>query len=112
MFTSPEPAEIEALLDQFPTQTTLTLSKDDVRTLLARLAAAEAVCVLFGWSGAPPQSETEKALHQAWSMWAEINPGVSEVANNPDLNEAIPWLAAVRDETRDRTLERIKEALG
>jgi len=72
-----------------------------------RLAAAERVCVMFGWLGID-DSERGKAAHELWCDWLEISGVSTDPADHPDLSdERIRELAARRDATRDQTLRRL-----
>ena len=74
-----------------------------------RLEAAERVCVLYGWSALGDGSDRSKALHELWSEWDDLPGTDSSSAGNPELSdERIAELARRRDETRARTLERIR----
>lgn len=78
--------------------------------LRRRLAVAERVCVLFGWTAVHDASDRDKALHELWSEWDDLPDTDSSPAGNPDLtDELISQLARKRDETRARTLARIRE---
>jgi hypothetical protein len=75
-----------------------------------RLALAERVCVLFGWSPVLGDSVREKATSQAWSEWVD-NVGMDFLAPeaHPELSdEAIEALAVKRDEIRSETLRWIR----
>lgn len=85
----------------------------ELTALRARLAAAEQVCMLYGWTGARRESDQDKALHEVWSDWVDLS-GVSLLPeDHPELSdERIAELARKRDATRARVLARIpwKEA--
>jgi hypothetical protein len=75
--------------------------------LIARLRAAEDVCVLYSWTASTAhQSDREKALHELWSKWYNlVGPAACEPAKNPHLtDEVISDLARQRDATREATL--------
>jgi enamine deaminase RidA (YjgF/YER057c/UK114 family) len=81
-----------------------------IEALRTRLKAAEDTCVMLGWSAARHEGDREKATHELWSRWANIV-GSAFLAReaHPDLSrEEIIRLAAQRDETRARTLARIR----
>lgn len=81
-----------------------------IEALRTRLKAAEDTCVMLGWSAARHEGDREKATHELWSRWANIV-GSAFLAReaHPDLSrEEIVRLAAQRDETRARTLARIR----
>jgi hypothetical protein len=68
-----------------------------------RLAAAEAVCVMFGWSPARSQTDREKAAYTLWRRWVEIvGSGSLSPERHPDLDEQA--LAREYDEHRANML--------
>jgi hypothetical protein len=75
-----------------------------------RLAAAEQVCLMVGWTAAQ-SGERGKALHELWVAWValyEAAGGTLEPRHHPELSdERIRELAAQRDATVARTLGRI-----
>ena len=73
--------------------------------LRQRLALAESVCVLYGWTGLRMDSDRDKALFELWSMWSKL-PGTDvSPEGNPELTDTlIADLARRRDETRARVL--------
>lgn len=79
-----------------------------VDALLERLAAAERVCLMFGWTGSTGTSDHDKALHELWSDWVNLS-GVSQLPrDHPELgDDRIAELARQRDEKRSRALARI-----
>lgn len=85
------------------------MEASEIEALKARLEAAERTCVLLGWYALPDDSERGKAVLQAWMDWSAL-PGVETgPAAHRDLEALIPELARRRDETRARTLDRIRE---
>jgi hypothetical protein len=74
-----------------------------------RLAAAEAVCVMYGWSAAPPAqggSDREIATLELWMRWAKVvGSEFLTPKAHPELNAA-----AVKRlvEARRDTVQRIK----
>jgi hypothetical protein len=84
-----------------PEQTT------EIEALKERLAAAERICVLTGWT---PCQDTQrgKALHELWADWADAYGADAEARHGDELSdEYIAALARKRDETRRATLARI-----
>jgi hypothetical protein len=76
----------------------------------ARLRAAEEVCLMYGWTGACRDTDRDKALHELWSHWVNVSGASMSPADHPELSdERIAELARQRDETRARTLARIRE---
>jgi hypothetical protein len=77
--------------------------------LVRRLAAAERVCVMFGWAPAQDySSDRVAALTELWMQWARI-PGVdlSRTAH-PELAAAEKPLAEQRRATRDAILRKLR----
>lgn len=76
--------------------------------LLARLEAAERVCLMVGWSAADTVTDRGKAKHELWAEWLAIyesQGGSPSPKAHPDLSdERIRDLAARRDATVQRTL--------
>lgn len=87
----------------------MTTDQQETEALRARLEAAERVCVLYGWTAAGDGSTRSKALHELWVQWLDLS-GVSLLqSDHPDLSsERIAELASHRDETRARTLARMR----
>lgn len=81
-----------------------------IEALRTRLKAAEDLCVMYSWSAAHNESKREKAAHELWSRWANIvGPTFLLPGAHPDLSdEMVDLLAAQRDETRARTLAKIR----
>lgn len=79
---------------------------DDTR---ARLAVAERVCTMVGWTHSRMETDRDKALYELWHDWTEL-PGVSVApADHPDLSDdVIRQLARKRDATRARVLARLR----
>lgn len=73
--------------------------------LEARLAAAERVCVLVGWTPQASNSDRSKALSQAWQEWHRV---YGQLAPEPSDDEVVE-LAARRDVIRNVTLSRIRQ---
>lgn len=84
-----------------------------LKPLLARLEAAENVCLMVGWAGRSnvEPSERAKATLALWSGWAAL-PGVTtDPDDNLHLNDRIiTRLAQTRDEALTAALARIQEA--
>lgn len=77
-----------------------------------RLALAEDVCRLYGWTAVREEGEREKAANVLWGRWLDAVGGSGSPAirpaNHPHLSDAaITRLAAERDEVRRRTLRRL-----
>lgn len=86
-----------------------SLSREELQV---RLADAENVCVLFGWTGAHMDSERDKALHQLWSEWAKRYGVLLSPGAHPELSDAyIARLAADRDRIRQLTLDKIRRVI-
>lgn len=77
----------------------------ELRALGERLAAAEQVCVLFGWTAAAGTGDKDKAVEQAWHDWADAY-GVG--SPTPEWRARIKELARRRDEVRAKTLASIR----
>lgn len=76
-----------------------------------RLALAEDVCRMFGWS--PSHSagtDREKAAYMLWTDWlAEAGSDAADPRRFPHLSdETVQRLAAARDEIRASTLRAIR----
>lgn len=98
-----------ALRRLFTKETAESELRDENKALRHRLAIAERVCVLYGWTGQRHETERDKALHEVWSFWHNLPDTDSSPDGNPELtDELISELAAQRDATRARTLERIR----
>jgi hypothetical protein len=78
---------------------------EDRDELLRRLAAAEQVCVLYGWTGIRDDSDRTKATTQAWMQW-QSQYGVGRPT--PAWNARVAELAAERDRIRAHTLNRLR----
>jgi len=73
-----------------------------------RSAAAEQVCVLFGWTANTIVGERSDAALQAWMDWVNL-PGVNmPSARDPEWDQRITELAARRRQIRAETLARIR----
>lgn len=82
---------------------------EDQDELLRRLAAAEQVCVLYGWTAASDDTDRDKATTQAWMQW-QSKYGVG--GPTPAWNARVAELAAERDRIRAHTLRRIRSGGG
>lgn len=72
-----------------------------------RLAAAEDVCALYGWSPARnDDTDREKATHELWRTWLGKVGSADREAFPHLTDERIAELAARRDATRRMTLRR------
>lgn len=73
-----------------------------------RLAVAEDVCLMFGWSAAPDYTRDRSAAAvELWMRWARL-PGVStNPVHHPELVGAEASLAAQRRATRDDVLTKL-----
>jgi hypothetical protein len=88
---------------------------DDIEALKTRLAAAEQVCVLFGWSPSTSgrnASDAENAATQAWMDWTRTYPDGMPESQSPEWAQRIEDLAARRYSTREATLQRLGMARG
>ena len=74
--------------------------------LEVRLAAAERVCVVFGWTAAT-NTEASKACHELWREWLRISGVPTGPRHNTELHDMVPVLAAMRDAQRAETLRRL-----
>jgi hypothetical protein len=76
---------------------------------MRRLHAAEQVCLMFGWTGSPGNSDRDKALFQLWREWVDLS-GVSlDPAEHPELSdERITELAGKRDQIRTGVLAKLR----
>jgi hypothetical protein len=85
-------------------------TRAELERLTARLKAAEDLCVMYSWSAAHAATKREKAAHELWRRWYGIVGSDFLTADaHPDLSDAmVDLLAAQRDETRARTLARIR----
>jgi hypothetical protein len=75
---------------------------------LVRLAAAERVCVLVGWTAQTSNSDLAKALSQAWQEWHRDYGSEAEEPTDEEVLE----LAARRVVIRDVTLIRLRREFG
>lgn len=77
--------------------------------LKRRCAAAESVCVLFGWTPSPSAGERGEALTQAWRQWTDL---VEDSFTTPGrqwrIRNVIGHLAAQRRAIRAATLGRLR----
>lgn len=82
-----------------------------VSDLELRLAAAEQVCVLYGWTGSNDRSERGDAVTQAWMDWVHSYGHEMERAavKDPAWDARIKDLARRRREIRDATIARLLE---
>ncbi len=70
-----------------------------------RLAAAELVCTIFGWTGVDYSSDRGKAVSQAWIDWSR---SYGAPLPNSAWNARIAELAARRDASRDQALATLR----
>jgi hypothetical protein len=85
-----------------------------IRTeLQQRLAAAEDVCLMAGWTaGTDWASDRSCATTELWMRWARL-PGVStDPQDHPELVGAEASLAAQRRATRDAARSKISKIFG
>lgn len=89
---------------------------DALEAVERRLALAERVCVLYGWSAAGSSTGTDRELAslQAWMEWADhVGPKFTGPTSHPDLTDAeIHRLAELRRAIRRDTLRGLFDALG
>lgn len=80
----------------------------DREQMAERLAVAEDVCRMFGWSAVRAESERDKATSQLWGAWSDLaGPDATDPGRYPHLNDEAQFALAVqRDLTRDTTLRR------
>ena len=91
--------------------TALETTVAEVEQLRERLALAEAVCLMFGWSPSDMHgSDRTKATTMLWRRWADHQDVNTDPAAHPELSDAvIERLARERDEIRDRTAAKLRE---
>lgn len=87
----------------------LRASTDLLKAANARLAAAEQVCVIFGWTGLADDSDESRAVSQAWHDWAATYGSISPT---PEWRARIKALARRREEIGTRTVNAIRAAAG
>lgn len=75
---------------------------------LTRLAMAERVCALLGAMPAPCSDDREKALYELWREWMDRYGHAVERIDDDE----VAALARRRDETRERTLARLRSGAG
>ena len=82
----------------------------DRAELEARLAAAEAVCLMHAWTGSHETTDRDKALYMLWRHWWDMVPAEQKQrSNHPELDDVAVFAMAVeRDLIRDTTLRRIR----
>lgn len=77
--------------------------------LKRRCAAAESVCILFGWAPALITGERGAALTQAWQQWAgTVEDSFTTPARQWRIRNVVGYLAAQRQAIRAATLERLR----
>lgn len=79
----------------------------ELEALRRRLAAAEQVCVLYGWCGAAggpaPDSDVQAATMQAWMDWTRIAPRLPASADwAPQIQDLANRRRAVAGITRQK----------
>lgn len=72
-------------------------ARERERALAKRLAAAETVCTIFGWTGYGEEGLREKAAVQAYMDWANT---YGAPGPDPAWNERVRSLVAKRDAGR------------
>ncbi len=76
---------------------------DEIDRLRKRVAAAEDVACLVGWTAHREETVREKALYELWLRWVQLPEVSSNAADWPHLSdEALEPLAARRDAARAR----------
>lgn len=82
----------------------------EVERQAVRLKAAEDLCVMYTWSPVHTDTAREKAAFELWSRWYDlVGEAFIQPEAHPDLgNKPVARLAAQRDETRARTLAKIR----
>jgi len=90
------------------------MTDSEVAALQRRLKAAEAVCLLYGWSAGPPDgSPRSAATLQAWMEWHDIaGDEFVDSMRAVFTDEEIERLAAIRADVERRTHERISALIG
>ena len=84
------------------------MTETEAAELRERLAAAERVCLMYGWTGSVDDSDRDKAAHELWLQWCETPASAWTLQTTPDLSdEYIAELARKRDATRAATLARL-----
>jgi hypothetical protein len=78
---------------------------DLLRQANERLAAAEQVCVIFGWTGLDDGSDESRAVAQAWHDWAGAYGSISPTR---EWRTKVKKLARRRDEIRSATLAKLR----
>lgn len=77
--------------------------------LKRRCAAAESVCVLFGWAATPITGERSEALTQAWQQWTDlVEDSFTTSSRQWRIRNVIGYLATQRRAIRAATLERLR----
>lgn len=83
----------------------------DEDAMVAALDAAEAVCLMFGWSGVNLDTDRGLATSELWHRWANTVPdGFTSPRTHPELVASEEVLAESRRRTRRATVARIREA--
>jgi hypothetical protein len=84
----------------------------EIDELRERLAAAEQVCVLVGWSAIGNQTDPlQRALTQAWLDWTH-RPDVGQPdPQSPEWQARVQDLANRRTATRTLTLGRLRDLI-
>lgn len=76
----------------------------DLRAWVARLRAAEKVCVLYGMSSHPAHSDRQRACTQAWAEWAMHAPEPVPLVTDAEIAR----LASARAEVIADTIARLQ----
>ena len=74
-----------------------------------RLYHAELICRIKGITAHRADSDEEKAAFAVWRVWKRL-PGVNRQID--DLREMVPELARMYDESRAKTIARLREEHG
>lgn len=80
--------------------------------LRERLAAAEQVCILVGWTGIGDQTDPlQQAVTQAWLDWTHLPTVGQPEPQSPEWQARVQDLANRRTATRALTLGRLRDLI-
>ena len=85
-----------------------SLSREELEE---RLEAAEALCILYSWTGVHRETDREVAAFELWRQWyAIVGEEFLRGKTHPDLGDrALRPLVTQGRQTRERTLRKIQE---
>lgn len=97
-----------------PVDSNTPFAEDEIRQLRVRLKAAEDVCLMFGWSparsGAPDETDREKAAYVLWQRWYAIAGADADPKKHPDLSDkVVAEIARQRDAERAAIMTKLFE---